>query len=65
MAELERPAARIQQGNLPVEYIGVSTQAFWKRGSTASGLNQAAIRKYATALSTAMHSQPGSDGISM
>jgi DGQHR domain-containing protein len=51
--------------NLPVEYIGVSTPAFWKRGSTASGLNQAAIRKYATALSTAMHSQPGSDGFSM
>jgi len=51
--------------NLPVEYVGVSTPAFWKRGSTASGLNQAAIRKYATALSTAMNSQPGSDGFSM
>lgn len=51
--------------NLSAEYIGVSTAAFWKRGSTASGLNQAAIRKYATALSTAMHSQPGSDGFSM
>jgi len=51
--------------NLPVDYIGVSTPAFWKRGSTASGLNQAAIRKYATALSTAMHSQPGSEGFSM
>lgn len=51
--------------NLPVDYIGVSTPVFWKRGSTASGLNQAAIRKYATALSTAMHSQPGSDGFSM
>ncbi len=51
--------------NLAVEYIGVSTPAFWKRGSTASGLNQAAIRKYATAFSTAMNSQPGSDGYSM
>jgi DGQHR domain-containing protein len=51
--------------NLPVDYIGVSTPAFWKRGSTASGLNQAAIRKYATSLSTAMHSQPGSDGFTM
>ena len=51
--------------NLPVEYIGVSTPVFWKRGSTASGINQASIRKYATALSTAMHSQPGSDGFSM
>lgn len=51
--------------NLPVDYIGVSTPDFWKRGSTASGLNQSAIRKYATALSTAMHSQPGSEGFSM
>lgn len=52
--------------NLPTEYIGVSSPAFWKRGGTASGLNQAAIRKYATALSTAIHSQPGnSDGFSM
>ena len=63
----ETVAALMKQAfeNLPVEYIGVSTAAFWKRGSTASGLNQAAIRKYATALSTAMHSQPGSDGFSM
>jgi DGQHR domain-containing protein len=52
-------------GNLPVEYIGVSTPAFWKRGSTASGLNQAAIRKYATALSAALHGQAGGDGFSM
>ncbi len=52
--------------NLPTEYIAVSSPAFWKRGSTASGLNQAAIRKYATALSTAVHSQPGNnDGFSM
>ena len=52
--------------NLPTEYIGVSTPAFWKRGGTASGLNQAAIRKYATALSTAVHSQPGSsDGFAI
>lgn len=48
--------------NLPVEYVGVSAPMFWKRGGTASGLNQAAIRKYATALSTAINSQPGSDG---
>lgn len=51
--------------NLPVEYIGVSTPEFWKRGSTASGLNQAAIRKYATALSAAVNSQPGSEGYAM
>jgi len=48
--------------NLPAEYIAVSSPAFWKRGSTASGLNQAAIRKFATALSTATHSQPGDSG---
>jgi DGQHR domain-containing protein len=52
--------------NLSTEYIGVSSPGFWKRGATASGLNQAAIRKFATALSTAVHSQPGSsDGFSM
>lgn len=52
--------------NLPTEYIGVSSPAFWKRGGTASGLNQAAIRKFATALATAIHSQPGNtDGFSM
>ncbi len=52
--------------NLPTEYIGISSPAFWKRGSSASGINQAAIRKFATALSTAIHSQPGSnDGYSM
>lgn len=51
--------------NLPVEYIGVSTAAFWKRASTASGLNQAAIRKYATALAGAINSQHGGDGISI
>lgn len=52
--------------NLPTEYIGVSSPGFWKRGGTASGLNQAAIRKFATALATAIHSQPGnSDGFSL
>jgi hypothetical protein len=45
--------------SLPTEYVGVSSPAFWKRGATASGLNQAAIRKFATALSTAMHGQAG------
>lgn len=52
--------------NLPSEHIAVSSPAFWKRGSTASGINQASIRKYATALATAVNSQPGSsDGIAM
>ena len=51
--------------NLPVEYIGVSTPAFWKRGSTSSGLNQAAIRKYATAMSAAVNSRAGGEGFAM
>lgn len=52
--------------NLPTEYVGVSSPAFWKRGATASGLNQAAIRKYATALSTAVHGGTGGgDGIAL
>lgn len=51
--------------NLPVDYIGVSTPTFWKRGSTASGLNQAAIRKYATALSAAVNGEPGIEGVSL
>ena len=52
--------------NLSTEYISVSSPAFWKRGSTASGINQAAIRKYATALATAIHAQPGvADEIAM
>lgn len=44
--------------HLPSEFIGMSTPGFWTRGSTASGLNQAAIRKYATALANAVHARP-------
>lgn len=51
--------------NLPTEYIAVSTPAFWKRGAQASGLNQAAIRKYATAVATAMHASPDFDGVEL
>jgi DGQHR domain-containing protein len=52
--------------NLPTEYIGMASPAFWKRGSTASGLNQAAIRKYATAFASAVNVQPGTgDGIAI
>jgi hypothetical protein len=45
----------------------VSTPGFWMRGSTASGLNQAAIRKYATALASAIHARPdlGESGIEL
>lgn len=51
--------------NLPTEFVGMSTPAFWKRGGTAGGMNQGAIRKYATALASAVHTQPGSEGIAM
>lgn len=51
--------------NLPTEFIAVSSPAFWKRGAQASGLNQAAIRKYATAVATAMHASPDFDGVSL
>lgn len=52
--------------SLSPEYIGMATPAFWKRGSVASGLNQAAIRKYATALATAVNVQPGTgEGIAI
>ncbi|NOK11887.1 DGQHR domain-containing protein [Corallococcus exercitus] len=51
--------------NLSTEFIGMSTPAFWKRGGQASGMNQAAIRKYGTALATAMHTRPGSDAVEM
>lgn len=51
--------------NLPSEFISVSSPAFWKRGNQASGLNQAAIRKFATAVATAMHASPDFDGVSL
>lgn len=51
--------------NLPVEYVGASTSVFWKRGGTASGLNAAAIQKYAHALATSVNTQPDSEGVSM
>lgn len=41
--------------NLPSEYLGMGQPAFWYRGSTASGLNRAAIRKYANALAAAIN----------
>lgn len=57
----------LQRGfaNLPPEYIGVSSPGFWRRGETASGLNQAAIRKYATALAAAINVSGSSDGVSI
>lgn len=51
--------------NLPTEFIAVSSPGFWKRGAQASGLNQAAIRKYATAIATAMHASPDFEGVAL
>lgn len=51
--------------NLPTEFIAVSSPGFWKRGAQASGLNQAAIRKYVTAVATAMHASPDFDGVAL
>jgi DGQHR domain-containing protein len=41
--------------NLPSEYVPMTSPQFWHRGGTASGLNQAALRKYAQALSAAIN----------
>ena len=41
--------------NLPTEFLGMAQPAFWHRGSGASGLNRAAIRKYANALAAAIN----------
>ncbi len=41
--------------NLAAEFLGMAQPQFWYRGATASGLNQAALRKYAMALSTAIN----------
>jgi hypothetical protein len=41
--------------NLPTEFLGMAQPAFWYRGSTASGINRAAIRKFANALAAAIN----------
>ncbi len=51
--------------NLSTEYFGVSSAVFWKRGGQASGLNQSAVVKYATAIATAMHASPDLDGVAL
>jgi DGQHR domain-containing protein len=45
--------------NLPTEYLGMGQPQFWHRGSTASGLNRAAIRKYANSLAAAVNVPQG------
>jgi DGQHR domain-containing protein len=39
---------------LDTEHIRISLPQFWERGSDASGLNQAAVRKYATEINKAI-----------
>ncbi|MFL5561265.1 MAG: DGQHR domain-containing protein [Gemmatimonadaceae bacterium] len=54
----------LQRGfdNLPAEFIAMSSPQFWHRGQEASGMNQAAIRKYAHALAGAINTpQTASD----
>lgn len=43
--------------NLPSEFLAMAQPPFWHRGETASGLNQAALRKYAQALAAAVNTQ--------
>jgi len=43
--------------NLATEFLGMAQRQFWYRGDTASGLNQAALRKYSQALATAINTQ--------
>jgi DGQHR domain-containing protein len=45
--------------HLPSEYLGMAQPHFWRRGDTASGLNQSALRKYAQALAAAINTQGG------
>jgi DGQHR domain-containing protein len=43
--------------NLSSDYLAMGHPQFWYRGGTASGLNQAALRKYAQALAAAINTQ--------
>jgi DGQHR domain-containing protein len=45
--------------NLPNEFLAMGHPQFWHRGEGASGLNQAAIRKYAQALAAAVNARTG------
>lgn len=51
--------------NLPTEFLGMVQPQFWHRGDTASGLNQAALRKYAQALAAAINTQTHSGEIQL
>ena len=51
--------------NLPTEYLGMAQPQFWHRGESASGLNQAALRRYAQALSSAINTQSQSGEVQL
>ncbi len=57
----------LQRGlqNLPDENIAMSHPEWWHRGGVASGLNTAAVRKLATALSHAINVQDNMGNISL
>ena len=59
--------ALLQRGfaNLPDESIAMSHPAWWHRGGIASGLNSAAVRKLANALSHALNVQDNVTGITL
>ena len=51
--------------NLAPEHIGLSHPEWWHRGGAASGLNSAAIRKLASALSIAINSHDNAGGVQL
>ena len=51
--------------NLPTEYLAMAQPQFWHRGESASGLNQAALRKYAQALASAINTQSHSGEVQL
>lgn len=51
--------------NMPTEYLAMTSPQFWHRGGAASGLNQAAVRKYSQALSTAINASKSNDEVAL
>lgn len=51
--------------NLSPEFLEMAQPQFWHRGGTASGLNLAALRKYAQALAAAINTQTQSGEIQL
>jgi hypothetical protein len=59
--------ALLQRGltNLPDENLAMSHPEWWQRGGVASGLNTAAVRKLANALSHAINVQDNTSNVSL